>query len=239
MRVNGSGPARRVIIATPAHDRKTFADYTYSYGETIRLGAEAGILIRGLLWPGESLVQVARNKLLKRAIEVGVDDLLFIDADQAWDAGAALRLLSHPVDCVGFPVVKKENDGEAYNVRLPGYPVPRCPTTGLLEVLGIGTGFLRLTRKAMLALWNASEEYVDDFGHRDRWIFPVGPVSGRLVSEDMAASFKLRQAGIKVYADPSFTCEHAGPKVWRGDFAAYLAKIEAAAARQAAAAPLQ
>ena len=227
---------RRALIATPAHDHKTHAVFTHSYGETIRLGCQVGIDIRGLFWPGEALIQTARNELVKLAIEHAFDDLLFIDGDQAWKPEWVVKLLSHPVDCVGAPVIKK-TDAEAYNVRASKRPIPRCPTTGLLEVDGVGTGFLRLSRKAMLALWNGSDAYRDDWGKEHRWMFEVRPVNGRLVSEDMAMCAKLAAVGIKTYVDPAMTCDHAGTKVWQGDFGKWLAAETARSARPATLAP--
>ena len=218
---------RRALIATPVHDHKTHAIYTHAYGETIRLGCQIGVDIRGLFWPGEALIQTARNELVRAALEHEFDDLVFIDSDQAWKPEWVVGLLRHPVDCVGGAVAKKA-EREAYNVRSTVVPLPRCPKTGLLEVDGVGTGFLRLSRAAMTALWHLSEEYRDDFGKVHRWMFDVRPIDGRLVSEDMGMCRKLAAAGIKTYVDPSITCEHAGNNVWKGDFAAWLARIEAA-----------
>lgn len=222
----GAHRQRRAMIATPAHDHKTHAIYTHAYGETIRLGCQSGIDIRGLFWPGEALIQTARNELVQLAIEKDFDDLVFIDGDQSWGPVDLIRLLRHPVDCVGGAVVKKSLT-EGYNVRSVTTPIRRCSSTGLLEVDGVGTGFLRLSRKAMLALWECSEEYRDDWGKTHRWMFDVRPINGRLVSEDIGMCNKLKGAGFKIYVDPTITCEHAGTKVWRGDFAQWLAKIEA------------
>ena len=219
---HGGAPLpRRVLIATPAHDHKTHAIFTHAYGETIRLGCQTGIDIRGVFWPGEALVQTARNEIVKLALEHAFDDLVFIDSDQGWKPDCVMRLLAYPVDCVGGAVVKKA-DAESYNVRAAKRPIPRCPSTGLLR-LDVGTGFLRLSRKALQALWEGSEAYCDDWGKTLRWVFDVRPVNGRLVSEDMTVCAKLAAAGIEVHVDPAITCDHAGTKVWKGDFAKWLA----------------
>ena len=82
-------------------------------------------------------------------------------------------------------------------------------------------------------LWDTSEPYRNE-GKDRRWIFDVRPVNGELVSEDNFVCLKLRQAGIKVLLDPSFTCTHIGLKQYKGDFAAYVSKMQAAAKANAA-----
>ena len=54
---------------------------------------------------------------------------------------------------------KKTDERELYNITSHQLNISPDPTTGLLTVDAVGTGFLRLTRKAMMALWEASEEY--------------------------------------------------------------------------------
>lgn len=225
-----AGPvARRVVIATPAHDRKTHADFTHAYGETIRLGCQMGIDIKGLFWPGEAIVQIARAELVREALAANVSDLVWIDSDVAWKPEWVMRLLRHPVDCVGAALVKKQ-DAEAYAVSIK-LPVARCPNSGLLE-MPIGTGFLRMSRRALQTLWDNSPEYRDDWGKVNRWMFPIQPVNGRVVGEDIGACLRLAALGIKTYADPAMTCDHVGTKVWHGDFAAWLAKLERTHAEQ-------
>lgn len=215
--------ARRVLIGTPAHAWSTGVHYTWCYGETIRHLTNAGIDVHGLFPPGESLIQKARNELIRDALQHGFDDLIFIDGDQDWKPEWVVRLLNHPVHCVGGAVVKKTDGAELYNVHSAVSPIPVDTATGLLIVKGLGTGFLRLSRHAMETLWNKSEPYQDDSGKVARWIFDVRPVQGRLVSEDIMLGAKLRVEGINVFLDPTITCGHIGTKKYVGDFARWLA----------------
>jgi hypothetical protein len=218
---------RRVLIGTPALTGTVDVRYAFSLTETVRLGLRYGVDIQVRFIAGESMLQRARNDLVKFAIEQEATDLIFIDSDQGWEPEWVIRLLQYPVDCVGGAVVKKDDDAEVYNVRATTVPIPRDPETGLLVVDAVGTGFIRLSRRALLALWNGSPEYVDDYGKRSRWIFNIGPVNGRLVGEDTLMCMKLADAGIVTHVDPTMTCTHVGPKVYRGDFAKWLAGIEA------------
>lgn len=216
---------RRVMIGTPAYDGTVGVHFAHSLVETVRLGMMVGIDIRAVYMPNDALIQRSRNDLVKIALESGVDDLIFIDSDQEWAPEWVIRLIQHEVDCVGG-AVRKKSDIESYNVKAASADIPVDPETGLMEVEGLGTGFIRLSRKAMLALWNQAEEYRDDSGKVSRWIFDVRPINGRLVGEDIFMTMMLREAGISVYLDPAITCSHIGTKKWDGNFAAWLARIQ-------------
>jgi hypothetical protein len=230
---------RRVMIGFPSLDGKTDVHFTFAYGETVRLGCQRGIDIQFGCRAYDSTLPRARNDLLRDMVERGCDDVVFIDSDEEWHPEWVFTLLNHPVECVGAPVIKK-TDTEAYNVRSSVVPIPRCPKTGLLMPDGgCGTGFLRLTRKAVEAVRAISEVYTDDTGLENRWVFDTRPVKGKLVSEDYMLMHKLQQVGITPYLDASMTCAHIGTKKWVGDFSAWLAKVEAAAAVPAAKASSQ
>lgn len=216
---------RRVMIGTPAYDGTVGVHFAHSLAGTIRLGMTLGVDVNAVYMPYDALIQRSRNDLVKIALESGVDDLIFIDADQEWKPEWVMRLLSWPRDCVGG-AVRKKSDVETYNVKAASSAIPIDPETGLMEVEGLGTGFIRLSRRAMLALWERSEEYCDDYGKRNRWMFDVRPVNGRLVGEDIFVSMKLRDAGISIFLDPTITCSHIGSKKWDGDFSAWLERLQ-------------
>ena len=208
---------RRVILATPAHDHRVHVEFTYSLIQTVRALAARGISAHPVFWPGEALVQRARNELMRCAIESGVDDVLFIDGDQEWQPEAAMALLDHPVDVVGIPIRKKTDDRELYNVRAVNELV-RDPDTGLYEVDAVGTGFLRLSRAATTAAWELSEEY-EDADHTCRMVFDVRVIDGKLVGEDTVFCMKLKAAGFPIYIDPNHEIGHFGTKKYQGNFA--------------------
>jgi hypothetical protein len=217
------------MIATPSYDGTVGCHFAHSLVETVRLGMLAGVDVRAIYMPNDALIQRSRNDLVRIALESKFDDLIFIDADQEWKPEWVIQLLKHPVDCVGG-AVRKKSDAESYNVKAASVQIPRDPRTGLLEVEGLGTGFLRLSNRALQALWDGAEEYKDDAGKVCRWIFDVRPINGRLVGEDIFMTMRLRQSGIKVYLDPTITCSHIGTKKWDGNFAAWLERLQKAAA---------
>ena len=220
---------RRIMIATPAHTGTVCVEYAHSLYYTGHLCATNGIEVYPVWLPRESLLQRARNDLVRMALEGKVDDMVFIDADQEWDPKHFIRLLGHPVDVVGAPVRKKNDRSEEYNISVAGSNIPVDLKTGLLIVDSVGTGFLRLSRKALQALWDTSDPYLDA-GHDHRMIFEPRVTDGRFWSEDTVMCAKLRLAGINVHLDPTFTIAHLGTKKYTGDFEAWLASLKKSSA---------
>ncbi len=212
---------RKVLIGTPSYDGRLEAWYVNALRQTEAYCRPHGIEFTPVFLSYDALVQRARNDLVRLAVEGDYDDLFFIDSDIEWAPQWALKLLNHPVDCVGTAYRKKTDAQELYTVRSK-VPVPM--ENGLCVVEGVGTGFVRLSRKAFMALWDSSEEYENE-GRKCRWIFDVCVVDGKLVSEDNIMCEKLRRLGFKVHVDPSFTPTHIGMKKYHGDFANYIARL--------------
>jgi starvation-inducible outer membrane lipoprotein len=53
-----------------------------------------------------------------------------------------------------------------------------------------------------------------------------------LVSEDIYAFLKLQQAGIKLWLDPTMTCNHTGAYKFQGDFARWYSSTTPAPIRR-------
>ena len=222
------------MIGTPAHDWKIDVRFADSLVQTIKLCAAHEIDIIPIYQPGDALIQRARNDLVKMALEGGVDDLFFIDSDQFWKPEWFLALLSHPVNVVGAAVRKKADREEEYNVKAQNGVIPVDELTGLLAPRSVGTGFLRVSRTALQAVWALSEPYVNNDGSTARMVFDVKVIEGKLWSEDTLFCAKLIQAGIPIHLDASFTVPHVGQKVYEGDFATYIDKLAKAEAIRSA-----
>lgn len=219
---------RKVLVGTPCFDGTIDVRYAHAIWQSMRLAEKSGIDITPVFMSFDSLVQRARNDLVRLALEDEFDDLFFIDSDMQWEPEWALAILEHDVDVVGATYRKKTDDEEIYTVHAK-FPIPADSRTGLWIVQGLGTGFLRFSRKALQALWDASEEYQNE-GKSCRWIFDVCPVDGRLLGEDIIACKKLGELGFTVYLDPTFTPIHIGRKRYYGDFASYCSILRKKAA---------
>jgi hypothetical protein len=210
---------KRVLIGTPAHDGRVDVWYANSLVNTIKMAAQLGIQVDPIYMSYDSLVQRARNDLVRLALEQRYDDLIFIDSDQDWDPAWIFKLLSYEEPVVGGTVVKK-SDRILFNVKALKSGVKIAPS-GLIEVESIGTGFLKINREALEAVWNISEEYLNE-GRKCRMVFDVKLIDGELVSEDNIFCAKWRSLGNQVWIDPNMTCGHVGVKKYTGNFMQFL-----------------
>ena len=214
---------RKVLIGTPAYDGKVDVWYANSLVNTIRMSYEKDVVIVPVYMAYDSLVQRARNDLVKLAIEEDFDDLIFIDADQEWDPAWIFKLLDSDKDVIAGTVVKK-SDQPAFNVKALKDGVKLDGE--LAEVDCVGTGFMRISKNALKQVWDASEEYTNE-GKTCRMVFDIKVVDGQLVSEDNVFCRKWHDLGGKVYIDPSMTCNHVGIKKYTGNFMEYIKAIGA------------
>lgn len=209
----------KVALLTPADlTHKVDVYYHHSVIDTVKLCARHGIDVLPLSWPGEALVQHARNGLAEIGLQSGAGQFFWVDADQEWRPEQFLRLLRHPVEAVGGTYPKKQ-DEEEYTFR-----AVIGERNGLLAVQSMGTGFLRVSRQALETVWNAALPY-EKGGMSFRKCFDVSVVEGRLIGEDTYFCAALADVGYQVWLDPSFTVGHNGYKRFKGDVAAYIAKL--------------
>jgi hypothetical protein len=206
---------KTVMIGTPAIDGKVDCRYVDSLMGTLRI-AGPEFAIYPVFMPGDALVQRARNAIVKLALEAfdgkGVDDLVMIDADMAWNPGDFMKLLSHDVDIVGGLCCQK-SDEQVVTVRL--HANSKADERNLLEVDGIGCGFTRYSRLALQRLWKASPTYTQ--GGKEvvgRSVFSVDIIRGELFGEDISVCNKWRHMRGRIFADISIHVAHIGTKVY-------------------------
>ena len=210
---------RKVLIGTPSYDGKVDVWYANSLMQTMMLSTQTDIQIAPVYMAYDSLVQRARNDLVKLAIEGEFDDLIFIDSDIEWNPEWVFKLLSYDVDVVGG-IYPKKTDLALFPVKLSGEKID-IDEKGLAEVDGLATGFMRISVKALKKVWDKSKKYNNE-GKECRMVFDIAIENGDLVSEDIVFCRKWQKLGGKVYLDVNMTCNHVGVKKYAGNFAEYL-----------------
>lgn len=211
---------RKVLLGTPCYDGKVGVGFLHSLLGTLHLASQNSIAIYPVQVCHDALVQRARNDLVKIALESECDDLIFMDADQEWNPEIIMRLLSHEVDVVGAPIIKKSMSITDYNVKLLPEGIP-APVNHLLRVKAVGTGCLRISKKALQTVWDMSPEYENN-GTTCRMVFDVQVVDGQLISEDNIFCAKWRNTGERVWVDPALDLGHTGSHTWHGNFAEFI-----------------
>lgn len=215
----------KVLIGTPSYDGKLDIYYVDSLLNTLSKSGEENMQIYPLFMCYDSLIQRARNDLLKTAYEANVDALIFIDADVGWNPYDFYKLIRSEKDLVGGSYRKKTDNEELYVVKALDKGDKNLnleiDKQGYLEVAGLGCGFMKLSRKCIEKLWEVSKPYTSEKGDA-RMVFEVVCENGDLISEDIYMCKKWRDLGNKVYLDTTITCTHTGTKTFTGNINAWL-----------------
>jgi hypothetical protein len=211
---------RRVLVGSPSYDGKLDVWYVNSLIQTVKIAERRGDIEIIPIWVSfDALIQRCRNDIVEIALSQGCDDLIWIDTDIEWEPEWFFKLLDYPFDVVGGTYPKK-GDKEQYVVSLGDYP-GIINSDGLIQVTGLGTGFLKFSKKACQWLWDNSVPYNEpekDNLHK-RWIFDVVVQGADLISEDIWVCRRLtNEGGFPVYLDPTITCSHVGGKKYKGNF---------------------
>lgn len=213
---------RHVFIATPTHDGKPCAEYTASLLPTATALLQNGMAYTHSFVIGNALVHDARNRLVAQFMASPATDLLFIDADIAWNAEDAVKLVMSPHDVIGGAYRRKSED-IIFN------QAGAKPTgTSLIEVDYIGTGFLKISRKAIekLQTVHADKKYMGPAGEECYGLFEAPIEDGRITGEDALFCRRWRAAGGKVFCDPNMTLHHIGSKAYSGNFGQMIAHAQ-------------
>lgn len=231
-----------VFLATPAYDGRVVPQFEESLKASLRVLRDAGIPAHWESLSGCCYLPIARNKLVKKFLESGMTDLVFLDADIEWSPDELLLLLSHPVDIVAGPYRHKTWE-ETYPVWWKTDSEHRPVVgglSGLIECWSVPTGFMRLTRRVFdlidMELGDSLEieEYNDKGILQDRYrnYFDTGVHNKQWWGEDCAFcrrwTIDLKQP---LWVDPHIVLSHWGttpngaPKAVTGSFHEYLSRL--------------
>jgi hypothetical protein len=208
---------RHVFIATPCHSGEVRCEFVRSLVSTLPLLFQNGIAFTQSFCIGNALVHVARNSMVAWFMaQKDATDLLFIDADMAWEPECALRLALSPHDVIGGAYLQKREGQEIYNVA----PYRGTATT-LIECDYLATGFLKISRRAVERLIKAHPEtkYLDSHGYECHGLFDTSLGEGKVIGEDALFCRRWRALGGKILCDPDMTITHIGTKPYTGNFA--------------------
>ena len=217
---------RSVMILTPAYGGIVTAGFHRSIlTSTIELLAD-GIALESEILENQSLLPLARNTLLNEAYKRKPDDIIWIDTDMVWEPDTLRKLLKHDVDVVGSACRKKIPDNVQFNFQLFKDKSFEPDEKGLIEVRRLGTGFLRMSRKAYTHLWENDKKY-EVQGVMGSNVFEIGIWQGHeLLSEDFIVCEKLIQHGFKIFMDPELTVGHIGTFNYWADAKDFFKKLK-------------
>ena len=207
---------KKILIATPCLDQKVDAYFVHSLCESIKLGLKHNLDIKCVFLANESILPMARNELFKLAYDENYDTMVFIDDDEYWDETALIEIIESEKDVVTVPVVNKGDKNIGFNVWLNEDRTQ--DTDGYIKIEKCGTGFLKLSRKVIVDLWDTNTELF----FRNKALKNICEYTfenGSFIGEDIALTKKIKELGYDVWLNPKYTVSHIGNKMYKGDFA--------------------
>lgn len=142
----------------------------------------------------------------------GFDKLLFVDSDMEFDGDALNRLLAHDIPIVGVNYFTRSQENSTSTVKMPGTSGPTGETgtvtrlpDSLFECFAVGTGFLLIDMAVFAAM---PKPYFRNTYH---------PETGQILyGDDVWFCKYAREAGFKIYCDPTIPVGHVGEYVYAG-----------------------
>jgi hypothetical protein len=221
---------RNVWIAIPAYTGTIHMGTMRSLITDLLLFADRGDKVTIFDESGNAMIGDCRGLIVAKFLEGEGTDLIFIDSDVAWEAGALLRLVDQPVDFVAgiYPQRKDPLNFCVQYIQERG-ELWADPKTGLLEVAGVPAGCMRLSR-AMLQ--RMVEAYPDTAFHcteaKDNTVWDLfgayrEPTNPKIkYGEDYSFCRRWRDLGGQIWVDADMRMGHIGYKTFLGSLGDWL-----------------
>lgn len=207
---------KKILIATPCLDQKVDAYFVHSLCESIKLGLKHDLDIRCVFLANESILPMARNELFNLAYLENYDTMVFIDDDEYWNEKVLIDIILSEKDVVTVPVVNKGDKEQTFNIWLDKN-IETDSEDGYIKATKTGTGFVKLSRKVIVDLWQSNPE-IEFRNKKLKNICEYLSENGSFVGEDIALSNKIRELGYTIWVNPNYTVRHIGNKMYTGDF---------------------
>lgn len=222
-----------IIIATPCYGGNLSVNYVNSLVQSTALFQSYGLKLNVTFLANHSLITMARNKIVSDIFQNDKNDwesIVWIDADISWDPKDLLKLALHNEDVVCGTYRKKIHNSCQFTIKMiPGNETP--DERGLIEIEATGTGFLRVSKKAMQDLLDSEAVYYTERSTQPgqepkdtqiKNLFESGIKNGEMLSEDFFFCSKLRERGYKIMLDTNIDLGHDGGFTYRGSMSHFL-----------------
>lgn len=225
--------AQSVMLLTPmARDPKR--QFTVSMIDTVLLLERLQIPFE-LHWvAGNSNLPRARNELAAAFLASKHNQSIWIDDDMGWKAGDVVRLLASDKDFIGGVGRKKvpspDNSAETWCCRFAKDEPIEQDDIGALRVNGIGTGFVKMSRKVYETVAEAMPDLKrpgppsmpEKVREQMHAFFQFVDAPTQLMSEDYLFCELWKQQGGKIWADPKIELIHVGDHEFKGTIESML-----------------
>lgn len=216
---------KHVWIAIPAYTGTIHLGTMRSIISDMLLLAERGDRVTIFDESGNAMIGDCRGLIVAKFLDGDGTDLVFVDSDVIWEAGALVKLVDYPVDFVAG-LYPQRRDPIDFCCRWPAKPDIELSEHGLIEVDGVPAGFMRMGR-AMLE--KMTHQYADTVFHCDQApnkeaydLFGPYRVGRLKFGEDYAFCRRWRDIGGQIWVDPEIRMGHVGYKTFMGHVGEWL-----------------
>lgn len=226
LRTDGFNLQQRAFLAIPTYGPMPAEFVHCLWGAQLALNA-AGIGATLQILTENCHVDDGRNLLVRDFLDTECTDLIFIDPDVLFKAEDLVSLLLPDEDIVAGIYPLKQTPEKFPVMTLPGDLW--SDDSGLVEVMGVPTGFLRIRRNVLVLLSSMADRYHTKgdtaLNHPIPIIFERTFVDGNRISGDYSFCNKWRETGGKIYVDPNMELGHLGNYQWHGRLGNYWRRI--------------
>ena len=188
---------------------------------------EAGIQHSLVNEIGCPYISHARATMLRKALDAGADQIVFLDHDVSWRPVDMLALIQTEGDFVAGTYRFKRDEEEYMGALLPdidGYP--QVNDDGSLRAHSVPAGFLKVTNTMVARFMNGYPDlcYGPKY-HLSVDLFNHGAHQGMWYGEDYALCRNWRDIGGEIKVIPGLQINHhSGSVVYPGNFHLYLGR---------------
>lgn len=206
----------RIFVAIPVYDGKLHVQSVRALlnEQSIALGNGDDFTVSFL--SSNAGIAQGRNQLATEFMDSGFDRMVFLDSDVTFETGAIVKLAHQPVEFVAgcyrykkpteeYPIRwLKDTGGELFN------GIDLGNNKALIEVEGVPTGFLALSRNVFQAMLDKFPERgkTVQCGHLAYCFFQMPLVDGVLFGEDYYFCREWKNLGGKIFLDPEIELTH-------------------------------
>lgn len=169
-------------------------------------------------------ISAARSTMLRKALDIKADVIVFIDHDVSWRPQDLLKLIETEGDVIaGLYRFKQDGETKYMGVLDDLDGAVQVRKDGCIKATRVPAGFLKVTRNAVnrfmqaypaLVYGEASNPSVDLFNH--------GAHKGAWWGEDYAFSRNWIDAGGEIWVVPDVTLTHHGAEDYPGNYHEFL-----------------
>jgi len=217
----------KIFIAVPCIDKKVFCNCHQSLMNSLQVLLACNIPFMFSYEVGLPYISMARNNLVRKFMASDCSHMVFIDSDVGFAPGIFHDLIISKEDVIGGAYPKKQ-DSEEYAVRLKkGDDGGVIFNNGVLLAEGLATGFLKISREAIVKMQEAYPElrYNDGMTNQPTYnFFGEFKVDGRMFYDDYGFCHLWEKTGGQLWCLPNITFTHSGSKDYKGNFHDFLAR---------------